>query len=240
MRLVINEVLPDIHSQLWVTTGERTAHVQLHPEHGGDAMLPLRLPRVFAGARVTPGGDAIRWPGGFTLSASTLSAPRTGRWLTHLGEVPSAARYRPLLPLLRHGTTGIYLHPQPTRQSVLQMFGMKDSQLGSVLRAYQVPEDLLLHRLYDLGQFLQSHVAPGMPPTVLRAPWPYAIHRAPHQTQLHTLLGCLTWGGWTSRKTPAGRWRGRKSARPDAVNLRLGQRKQTYTNRPTPRPRRID
>lgn len=92
---VLTEVLPDVHSQLWVTTGERTLRVQLHPEHGGDAMLPLRLPRVFAGARLSPDSQAIVWPGGFTLPAHTLATRRDQRWLTHLGSVPVGERYRP-------------------------------------------------------------------------------------------------------------------------------------------------
>ncbi|WP_412026660.1 hypothetical protein [Deinococcus yunweiensis] len=191
---VLTEVLSDVHAQLWVTTGERTLRVQLHPEHGGDAMLPLRLPRVFAAARLTPDGDAILWPGGFTLPAHTLETRRDQRWLTHLGSVPVGERYRPLLPLLKAGTTGVYLHPQPTRLSIIKMFGMRDGELEFILRAHRVPEEVMLHRLYDLGLFLKHHFYPEMPVGVLRRPWAYAAHRVPHQTGLHTLLACLSWG----------------------------------------------
>jgi hypothetical protein len=189
-----SEVLPDTHAQLWVTSGERTMQVQLHPEHGGDAMLPLRLPRVFAGAQLTPDGQGVRWPGGFTLSRHLLEGRTDHRWLTHLGSVPVQERYRPLLPLLRCITTGIALPPQPSRVNVLKLFGMSESELGGILRAYRVPEDVMLHRLYDLGLFLKSHLYAEMPVAVLKRPWAYAVHRVPQQQSLHSLLGCLALG----------------------------------------------
>lgn len=190
----ITEVLPDVRGHLWVTTGERTLHVQLHPLRGGERMLPLNLPRVFAHVRVIPDGNALTWPGGFTLPLHTLDTRRDTPWLAHLGVVPPAERYRPLLPLLKHATPGAPLRTQPTRLHVVQMFGMKEGELDGILRAYPVPEDRMLHRLHDLGSFLKHHLYQEMPVALLRRPWAYAAHRVPGQHHLHTLLSCLTWG----------------------------------------------
>ncbi|GMA15891.1 hypothetical protein E5F05_06900 [Deinococcus metallilatus] len=190
----ITEVLPDVHGQLWVTLGDRTLHVQFHPLRGGQGMMLLDLRHVFQRVRVTDNGMALTWPGGFTLPLCTLDSRRDTPWLTHLGVVPVAERYRPLLPLLRHATPGAPLRAQPTRLHVIQMFGMREGELDSVLRAYPVSEQVMLHRLHDLGLFLKHHLFPELPVALLRRPWAYAAHRVPQQHHLHTLQACLTWG----------------------------------------------
>lgn len=191
---MITEVLPDSHSRLWVTVGNETRHVQLHPLSGPDSMLPLNLPRVFSRVRVVEGGRSLRWPGGFTLPLTHLAGSREARWCTHLGTVPASDRFRPLLPLLRHVTPGATLRPQPTRLHVVRMLGLRENELDSILRSYPVPEDRMLHRLHDIGAYVQHHLSPDLPASLLRRPWAYAAHRCPSQQHLHTMLACLTWG----------------------------------------------
>lgn len=200
----ISEALPDVHGQLWVTVGDRTLHVQLHPLRGTERMLPLNLPRVFNHLRVAPDGYALTWPSGFTLPLRTLDSRRDTPWLTHLGVVSPGERYRPLLPLLRHAMPGAPLRTQPTRLHIVQMFGMREGELDSVLRAYPVPEEVMLHRLHDLGLFLKHHLYQEMPVALLRRPWAYAAHRVPQHHHLHTLLACLTWGRLDLVEDPAG------------------------------------
>ncbi|BDP41219.1 hypothetical protein DAETH_11880 [Deinococcus aetherius] len=191
---LITEALTDSHTQLWVTLGDQTWRVQLHPLRGPEPMLPLVMPRVFGGVRVSEEGLALRWPGGFRLPWHLVVAEHAPPWLTHLGVVPPEERYRPLLPLLRHGTPPAPLRNQPTRLHVIQMFGMQEGELDGILRNYRVPEEVMLHRLHDLGLFLRDHLFPELPAALLRRPWAYAAHRHPDQHHLHTLLACLTWG----------------------------------------------
>lgn len=190
----IIEALPDSHTRLWVTLGDQTRYVQLQPLQGPESMLPLLIPRVFNRVRVSEDGLAPRWPGGFTVPWHLVVADHTPPWLTHLGVVPPEERYRPLLPLLRHGTPPAQVRTQLTRLHVVQMFGMRGGELDGILRAYRVPEEVMLHRLYDLGLFLRDHLFPELPAALLRRPWAYAAHRHPDQHHLHTLLACLTWG----------------------------------------------
>lgn len=190
----IAEALPDSHTRLWVTLGDRTQYVQLHPLQGPETMLPLVMPRVFSRVRVGEDGLALRWPGGFTLPWHVVVSEQDTPWLTHLGVVSPEERYRPLLPLLRHGTPPAPLRAEVSRLHVVQMFGLREGELDSILRAYRVPEEVMVHRLHDLGMFLKQHLLPELPAAFLRRLWPYAAHRHPHQHQLHTLLACLTWG----------------------------------------------
>lgn len=189
---MITEVLPDNGARLWVTLGHETRHLHLHPLQGPDSMLPLHLPRVFVRVRVTEDGLALRWPGGFTLPVTLLTSQRPPRWLTHLATVPQTDRFRPLLPLLRHCTPGAALRAQPTRLHVMRTFGLREGELDMILRAFPVPEPVMLHRLHDIGLFLQHHLYPDLPAALLRRPWAYAAHRHPHQQHLHTMMACLT------------------------------------------------
>lgn len=189
---MIREVLPDVHRRLWVTTGDRTRQVELSPERGPGAMLPLRMPQVFGSVKVTDDGLALRWAGGFTVSLYDLTRPHP--WLSVLTEVPARDRYRPLLPLLRYCTPGAALHEQPTRHHLVRIYALRAGELDAILRAYPVPEDRLLHRLHDIALCLHHHVFGGLPVTLLRRPWPYAAHRCPHDRQLHTLQSCFEWG----------------------------------------------
>lgn len=191
---MITEVLPDSHGQLWVTVEGRTLHVQLYPLRGGRRLLPLHLPRVFSKVGVHEGGLGLLWPGGATVSLQALSSHRDTPWLTHLGVVPPRERYRPLLPVLRHGTPGAPLRAQPTRLHVVRMFSLREGELDAILRAYPVPEPVMLHRLHDLGLFLGHHLYPDLPVALLRRPWLYAAHRCPREQHLHTMLSCLTFG----------------------------------------------
>ena len=190
----ITEVLPDVHHRLWVTSGDRTLHMELNPGAGPEAMLSLTLRGVFARVAITDDGLALRWPGGFTLALFALQSRQEAPWLTSFSEVPTQDRYRPLLPLLRHGTPGLYLRDQPERHHVMQAFGLKPGELDRILRAYPVPEDVMLHRLNDIALVLRHHVFQDLPPVLLRRPWPYAEHRHPQELPLHTLQGCLERG----------------------------------------------
>ncbi|MCP2013414.1 hypothetical protein L1280_000542 [Deinococcus sp. HSC-46F16] len=108
--------------------------------------------------------------------------------------VPPRERYRPLLPVLRHCTPGAALREQPERYHVVRMFALREGELDNILRAYPVPEGLMLHRLHDIGVYLRHHLFPDLPVALLRRPWAYAAHRCPREGHLHTLLACLTWG----------------------------------------------
>lgn len=191
---MITEVLPDTHRRLWVTVGERTLYVEIKPLQGPDSLIPLRLEPVFKRVQVTEDGLALRWPGGFRLSQAQLTARRPPRWLTHLGVTAPQDRFRPLLPLLRHATPGVALRTELTPFHVVRMFSLREGELGTILRAYPVPEPVMLHRLHDLGLFFHYHLYPELPVALLRRPWAYAAHRCPREQHLHTLLSCLTWG----------------------------------------------
>ncbi|THF68032.1 hypothetical protein E7T06_18520 [Deinococcus sp. Arct2-2] len=177
-----------------MTVKEETLHLQVHPLLGPHTLLPLQLARVFNAVRVTPDGLALRWPGGFTLPMTLLSSRRTPRWLTLLGTLPVADRFRPLLPLLRHCTPGVALRVQPTRVQLMRMFTLRAGELDMILSAFPVPEDIMLHRLHDIGLFLQHHLYADVPIAILRRPWAYAAHRYPHRQSLHTMMACLTFG----------------------------------------------
>ncbi|MFB9991654.1 hypothetical protein ACFFLM_06700 [Deinococcus oregonensis] len=152
------------------------------------------MPHVFKRVQVSEDGQAVHWPGGFVLPVSMLVLRRHPRWLIHLGVVPSAERYRPLLPLLRYTTPGVALLTQPARHHLMQMFVLRSGELQAILDAYPVPEDVMLHRLHDIGLFLQHHLHSESPVALLRRPWPYAAYRCPKESHLHTLVSCLTWG----------------------------------------------
>ncbi|MBX8463673.1 DUF2442 domain-containing protein [Deinococcus sp. RIT780] len=191
---MIAEVLPDNHTHLWVTIRDETFYFQIHPLQGPQNMLPLRLPRVFASVRIAPDDLSLSWPGGFTLSCRLLLSRQTPKWLTRLSTVPTVERFRPLLPLLRYCTPGAALQAQPTRLRVMQMFGLREGELDMILRAFPVPETVMLHRLHDVGLFLQHHWYQELPIAFLRRPWAYAVHRHPHEHHLHTMMACLTFG----------------------------------------------
>lgn len=191
---MITEVLPDSENHLWVTVGDETLHLRLRPLQGADSMLPLNIPRVFNRVKIVDQGLALRWPGGFTLPLTVLTSRRSPQWLTHLSTVPTTERFRPLLPLLRHATPGAALRTQPTRVQIMRMFGLPEGQLGLVLMAFPIPEPLMLHRLHDIGLFLEHHLSPALHVGLLRRPWAYAAYRHPHEHHLHTMMACLTFG----------------------------------------------
>lgn len=191
----ITEVLPDCHHRLWVTVDEkRTLYVALRPENGPESMLPLNAEHVFRHPIVNEEGQAVCWPGGFSLSLATLCTQHEPAWLSHLGDLPTYDRYRPLLPVLRYCTTSAPLRAQPERHHLMQALGIKPGELNSVIEAYPVPEALILHRLHDIALLLRYHLFPDLPAALLKRPWPYAQHRCPREEMLHTMQGCLLRG----------------------------------------------
>jgi hypothetical protein len=128
------------------------------------------------------------------LPLTTLASHHKASWLTLLAQVPVQDRYRPLLPLLRFSTPGLYLRERVERHHIMQAYTMKPSVLDSSIRAYPVPEELMMHRLNDIALVLRHHLYGELPAALLRRPWAYSEYRHPHEAALHTIQGCLERG----------------------------------------------
>lgn len=86
----------------------------------------------------------------------------------------------------------------------MRMFTLRVGELDMILSAFPVPEDVMLHRLHDIGLFFQHHLYSDVPIAILRRPWAYAAHRHPHQPSLHTMMACLTFGRLDLIEAPCG------------------------------------
>ena len=196
--LTITEVLPEPGSlQLWVTFDDDHTHrLDLEPALRLPEYRALGLKRLFGRVKVTAGGRALEWPGGARLGALAILGASTGVLpLQLVAVIPSAERFRTLLPYLRHLELPIYLRPDPIEASaVIKVLGLKPGELETACGNLRAPGAQVLGRLYDAGIFLQEHFSGEHLTTLLRRPWRFGAEQAPGQPQLHTMLGCLMYG----------------------------------------------
>ena len=157
--LTITEVLPEPGStQLWVTfSNDRT--------HRLDLELLLRLPeyralslnRLLGRVQVSEDHLALEWPGGAQVSAQAILASPGGPLpLLPMAVLPSAERYRPLLPYLRHLDLPIYLRPDPIEaHTVVKVLSLKPGELETACRNLRAPEAVVYARLYTEAQLTE-------------------------------------------------------------------------------------
>ena len=196
--LTITEVLPEPGSmQLWLTFSDnRTHRLDLEPVLRLPEYRALGLHRLFGRVKVAEDGRALEWPGGARVGAPAILGASTGVLPLQLVAVmPSAERFRPLLPYLRHLDLPIYLHPDPIEaHTVVRMLSLKPGELETACRNLRAPETLVHARLYDVGTFLEEHFLGADLSRLLRRPWRFGAEQSPGQPLLHTMLGCLTYG----------------------------------------------
>ncbi|UQN10229.1 DUF2442 domain-containing protein [Deinococcus sp. QL22] len=194
----IIEVLPEPGvPQVWVSTGDDQTHrVDLSPLLEIEAFRALQLPRVRQAVRVSPDGQHLRWPGGAQLDLPSITqAPSGALPVRPVAVMSTAQRYRPLLPYLKALDPMIYLPPDPVEPRLVgALLGLNPGELQEVTKHYRAPQDVTLHRLCDLGTFLNDLFARPQVSALLRRAWPYGIRSCPGQPLLHTMLGCLRYG----------------------------------------------
>lgn len=194
----IVEVLPEPGvPQVWVSTGEgQTYRVDLTRLLALESFRALQLPRVQQVVRVSPDGQHLRWPGGAQLDLLSITqAPSGVLPVQPVAVMDTGQRYRPLLPYLKALDPMIYLPPNPVEPSVVgALLGLNPTELQEVTRHYRAPQDVTLHRLCDLGLFLNDLFARPQVSGLLRRTWSYGIRSCPGQPLLHTMLGCVRYG----------------------------------------------
>ena len=194
----ILEVCPEPgRAQLWLTFEDGlTRRVDLSALVVLEHYRALRLPAVFARARLHDAGRQVTWPGGALLTADTvLQAPDGTLPITTVAVVPAVQRYRPLLPYLQHLQPALFVREAPIEATVIQrMLHFRPQDLEVALRHSSAPAEQTINRLYDLALLLSSYFDFQSLPALLRRPWRYAEQQCPAQTLLHTMLGCLQYG----------------------------------------------
>ena len=194
----ITEVLAEPgQTELWLTfTDQRTRRVRLDIDRGPDCFRSLGLARNFQQVRPVQSGEAVQWPAGTRLSMHDLVAEGTPLLpIILLADLPRHERYRPLLPLLKYGELGMYVHPGPVDpQAVIRSLGLKSGELEEVLRVSCAPAEAVLPRLYDLSSLLSEQLGGEGFRSLLRRPWAYGNRKSPGRLMGQTMLDYLKIG----------------------------------------------
>lgn len=182
---MITEVLLEPGSaQLWVSTGDHTARLDLTPLLAAEPTHLLRLPRIWRRVAVTPEGNGLQWPG-LTLGWNAL------RPLT-VDRMPAAERYRPLLPYLRAHEPALHAPAPVSPLRVERLLSLRPTQLSRAAQTLMVPAPLAEQRLYDIGVLLTEAVGTTAVLPLLRRPWPVA--RRLNNSRLQSVEDCLVGG----------------------------------------------
>jgi Protein of unknown function (DUF2442) len=124
----ILEVCPEPgRAELWLTFDDGLTHrVDLFKLLVLERYRALRLPAVFARARIDDEGARLTWPGGAHLTADMVLHAQDGTLpITTVAVVPAAQRYRPLLPCLHH------LQPADSGKLTQRHVNNEDTVVGS-------------------------------------------------------------------------------------------------------------
>lgn len=191
----ITEVLPEGDHSAWVTLDDGlTRLIDLRPLSRLPTHHALRLPLLSRSPRVTDDACHLYWPGGTHLDVVSITHAPTGPLpVGLLGLIPSAQRYRPLAPLLRHQGIQIhsYLDVRP-EQVLREQLRLKPGDVKQFIHSHApAAPELCLARLSDAYLALQLLLPGDLIPALLRRPWPAAIR---HAAQGTTALDCL-WKG---------------------------------------------
>lgn len=197
-QLRITEVLAEPgQTELWVTfSDQRTRRVRLRIDRGPECFRSLGLAKNFQRVKLVRSGEAVQWPDGTLLSMHDLLPEGTPLFpITLLAELPCHERYRPLLPLLKYGELGMYVHPGPVDpQAVIRTLGLRPGELEETLRAFRAPAEAVLPRLYDLSSLLAEQLGGEGFRSLLRRPWAYGSRNSPGRLMGQTMLDCLKIG----------------------------------------------
>lgn len=194
----ITEVLPEGDHAAWITLNDgQTRLLDLEPLLALPSHHALRLPRLARQPRRSLDGRRVQWPGGALLDVASIHDAPDGRLpLRLLALMPEAARYRPVLALLKHAgpPTPEYLDVRPP-DVLRSRLGLTMNELASILDWHRpAPPTCVLARLSDLLLLLTLVVPQSTLPLLLRQPWPHAQRCDPTLQPPASALDCLRHG----------------------------------------------